>query len=58
MSFSTVFQSYLDDGWVVMKGNERLCVMGPCLRLQRYLPQAKLGPRTAGSVGKRIPVPY
>ena len=43
ISFSTIFQSYLDDGWVIMKG----CVqMEPRLRLERFpAPQVGLEPR-------------
>ena len=32
MSFSTVFQSYQDDGWVILKGGY---AMEPYLRLDR-----------------------
>ena len=37
-----------------MGDNERLCVMEPRLRLERFLPQAKLEPGTAKSVGLRL----
>ena len=49
-SFSTAFQSYQDDGQMIMKGY----AMEPCLQLKRSLPQAGLYPRTARSVGQRL----
>ena len=45
-SFATVFQSYQDDGWVIMKG----CVQ----RLKIFPPPAGLEPKTAKSVGSNI----
>ena len=33
---------------------ERLCAMEPCLQLKRSLPQARLKPGTAGSVGQHL----
>ena len=44
MSFSAVFQSYEDDGKVIMKGG---CAMKPCLHLKRFLPLKRIEPRTA-----------
>ena len=34
--------------------NERLCAMGPRLRLKRSLPQAEIESRTVGSRGQRL----
>ena len=34
--------------------NERLCAMEPRLQLERFLPQVRLEPRTARSVGQRL----
>ena len=54
-SFSTVFQSYQDDGQV--GDNGRLCAMEPCLRLERSSPQARLKPGTARPRGLK-PLSY
>ena len=47
-SFSIEFQSYQDDGCVMMKD----CGMGPGLQSERCPQQAGLKPRTARSVGQ------
>ena len=48
MYFSTVFQSYQDDGQVIMKG----CVQWNRLGLEISLPQVELEPVTAVSGGQ------
>ena len=42
-SFSTVWQSFLDNGRVIMKA------VVPCLQLKRFLPPVGIKPRTARS---------
>ena len=49
-SFSTVFQSYQDDGWMIMK--IKLSAMESRLRSTRSLPQVGLKLTTARSVGQ------
>ena len=46
-SFSTVFQSYQDDGWVIMKGCEKC----DPFTSEQILPQAGLEPLTTRSAG-------
>ena len=48
MSSSTVFQSYQDDGQVIMKG----CLQWNPIYDLKYLPQVGLKPRTARSAGQ------
>ena len=44
-SFSTVFQSYQDDGRMIMKG---------CVQKGKISPQARIESGTARSVGQRL----
>ena len=48
--FSTVFQSYQDDGRMKMKG----CVSGTLFAVEKNSPRAGLEPGTARSVGLRL----
>ena len=49
-SFSTVFQSYQDDGRMIMKG----CVQWKPVTTEKISPQAGLELTTARSVGQRL----
>ena len=49
-SISTVFQSYQDDGRVIMKG----CVQGNPFTVEKTSPRAGLELGTARSVGQRL----
>ena len=50
MSFSTVFQSYLDDKSMTMKG----CVQRNPTAVEKNSPQARLEPGTARLVGQHL----
>ena len=47
MSFSTLFQSYQDNGRMI---NERLCAVEPHFTVEKISPRAGLKPRTVRSV--------
>ena len=49
-SFSTVFQSYLDDGQMIMKS----CMQGNPFTVKKFSPPARIEPGTARSVGQRL----
>ena len=50
-SSSAVFQSYQDDGRVIIKD---VCAMESRLRSKRSLPRARLDPRAVRSVDQRL----
>ena len=47
---STVFQSYQDDGWMIMNSS----VQWNRFRVERFPPEAEIEPGTARSVGQRL----
>ena len=50
--YSTVFQSFQDDGWVIMKDCEQ---WNPVCNSKDLLPKVGLQPGTSRSVGQHLP---
>ena len=50
MPFSTVIQSYQEDGRMIMKG----CVQGTLFTIEKFPPTAGFKPRAARSVGQHL----